>query len=206
MITIGIIEDLSDYRNLLQALFKHTDGMQVLFDVESAEKAMAEIQKGNSPDLCVVDINLPGHSGIELVKWIKGTAPSTLCLMCTAYDSDEKVFQSLQAGAQGYILKSDSPAQILAAVVELEKGGSPMSSQIARKVVQSFNKPSTKPEVKLTRREEEVLTLLAKGLLYKEIASHLGISTETVRRHCFNIYEKLHAYNRTEALNKYFGR
>lgn len=205
MITTGIIEDLEDYRNLLQVLFEHSDGMQVLFCSKNAEDAMTRISS-NRPDLCIIDINLPGQSGIELVKWIRLNSPGTLCLMCTAYDSDDKVFQSLEAGAHGYILKSEAPARILEAVTALCLGGSPMSSQVARKVVQSFRKTPVNTATPLTKREEEILTQLSKGLLYKEIATSLYISTETVRRHCFNIYEKLHVHNRTEALNKYFGK
>ncbi|MFT3750982.1 MAG: response regulator transcription factor [Agriterribacter sp.] len=206
MITTGIIEDLEDYRNLLRVLLSHTEGIDVRFSVRSAEEAVIYIEEHESPSVCVIDINLPGQSGIEFVKWIKARIPSTLCLICTAYDTDDKVFQSLEAGAQGYILKSDSPADIINAVMELNRGGSPMSSQIARKVVQSFNKQSARLQVRLTTREEEVLNLLSKGLLYKEIANNLAISIETVRRHCFNIYEKLHVNNRTEALNRYFGK
>lgn len=205
MITTGIIEDLEDYRSLLQVLFEHSDGMQVSFCAKNAEEAMAEISI-NKPGICIIDINLPGQSGIELVKWIRLNSPGTLCLMCTAYDSDDKIFQSLEAGAHGYILKSEAPDRILEAVRELCLGGSPMSSQVARKVVQSFRKAPASTTVLLTKREEEILTQLSKGLLYKEIATSLYISTETVRRHCFNIYEKLHVHNRTEALNKYFGK
>jgi len=205
MITTGIIEDLEDYRNLLQVLFEHNNGMQVLFCAKNAEEAMTEISN-NKPGLCVIDINLPGQSGIELVQWIRQNSSGTLCLMCTAYDSDDKIFQSLEAGAHGYILKSEAPARILEAVAELCTGGSPMSSQVARKVVQSFRKSPLSTAAPLTKREEEILTHLSKGLLYKEIAAGLSISTETVRRHCFNIYEKLHVHNRTEALNKYFGK
>ncbi|MBX3257769.1 MAG: response regulator transcription factor [Chitinophagaceae bacterium] len=205
MITTGIIEDLEDYRNLLQVLFEHSQDMQVLFCAKNAEEAMTGISS-NKPGLCIIDINLPGQSGIELVKWIRSNSPATLCLMCTAYDSDDKIFQSLEAGAHGYILKSEAPARILEAVTELCLGGSPMSSQVARKVVQSFRKTPASTAIPLTKREEEILTQLSKGLLYKEIATSLYISTETVRRHCFNIYEKLHVHNRTEALNKYFGK
>lgn len=205
MITTGIIEDLEDYRNLLQVLFEHNDGMQVLFCAKNAEEAITEISS-NKPGLCVIDINLPARSGIELVQWIRQNSPGTLCLMCTAYDSDDKIFQSLEAGAHGYILKSEAPARILEAVTELCAGGSPMSSEVARKVVQSFRKAPVNPATPLTKREEEILIQLSKGLLYKEIAASLSISTETVRRHCFNIYEKLHVYNRTEALNKYFRK
>lgn len=124
--------------------------------------------------------------------------------MCTAYDEDEKVFKALKAGAYGYLLKTTSPAEIMNAVQQLVNGGAPMSSDVARKVIASFQPPKQNTETKnLTAREKEVLELLSKGLLYKEIAAQLSISIDTVKRHCFNIYEKLHVSNRTEALNKY---
>jgi two-component system, NarL family, response regulator LiaR len=205
MIRIGIVEDLADYRNLLEMLIKHTQGLQLGFSAGTAEDALEGILM-REINICMIDINLPGMQGPELVRWIRHNAPATLCLMCTAYDEDEKVFQSLQAGAHGYLLKSASPADIIDALQELHAGGSPMSSQVARKVVSSFNTPSTPspsailPE--LTDRENDILSLLAKGLLYKEIAAERSISIATVKRHCFNIYQKLHVKNRTEAINK----
>ena len=123
-------------------------------------------------------------------------------MMCTAYDEDEKIFGALSAGAHGYILKSTPPTKIVDAIFELSNGGAPMSSEVARKVVAAFRRPGTEKS-KLTPRENEILALLAKGLLYKEIAAQLQISLDTVKRHCFNIYEKLHVKNRTEAINKY---
>ena len=201
MISIGIIEDLDDYRNLLKLLLEHTTDMAVTFAVRSAEEAMIALK--NTPvTVCIIDINLPGHSGIDFVKWVTAHHPNTLCLMCTAYDSDDKVFQSLEAGAHGYILKSTPPADIVDAVKELCDGGSPMSSEVARKVVSTFSQKQI-PKTTLSEREQQVLELLAKGLFYTEISSQLNISIETVKRHCFNIYQKLHVSNRTEAVNKY---
>ncbi|HRP33035.1 MAG TPA: response regulator transcription factor [Agriterribacter sp.] len=204
MISIGIIEDIDDYRNLLKLLLEHTTDMKVVFAVSSVEEALI-VLNNNPVTVCIIDIGLPGKSGIELVKWITGNQPDTLCMMCTAYDSDDKVFQSLEAGAHGYILKSATPAAIVEAVKELCNGGSPMSSEVARKVVGTFSQKKL-PEISLSDREQQVLELLAKGLFYKEISSQLSISIETVKRHCFNIYQKLHVSNRTEALNKYFGK
>lgn len=203
MISIGIIEDLDDYRNLLQLLLEHTAGMKVVFSVRSAEEAIAECSSNGAPVVCVIDINLPGHSGIDFVKWITVHHPDTLCLMCTAYDSDDKVFQSLEAGAHGYILKSTPPADIVEAVKELCNGGSPMSSEVARKVVNTFTRKAIAEAATISEREKQVLELLAKGLFYKEISVQLHISIETVKRHCFNIYQKLHVSNRTEAINKF---
>lgn len=202
MISIGIVEDIDDYRNLLRLLLEHTTDIAVLFSVKSAEEAINEFNENRVPDVCVIDINLPGSSGIELVKRITNTCSTTLCLMCTAYDSDDKVFQSLEAGAHGYILKSTPPADIVNAVKELYNGGSPMSSEVARKVVSAFSKKQT-ADITLSEREIQVLKLLSEGLFYKEISSQLAISIETVKRHCFNIYRKLHVSNRTEAINKF---
>jgi DNA-binding NarL/FixJ family response regulator len=132
-----------------------------------------------------------------------------LFMMCTVYEEDEQIFEALAAGANGYILKKTAPAKLLESIRELHEGGAPMSSQIARKVVAAFNRAPKAPLAKLdslSNRESEILVLLAKGLLYKEIASHLNIAQETVRKHVYHIYEKLHVNNRVEAVNKYFGR
>lgn len=203
MITIGIIEDLDDYRNLLNVLFSNSMEMALVFSVQNTEVAIQQIEAGILPTVCIIDINLPGSSGIELVKWIRKNAPGILCLMCTAYDSDDKVFQSLEAGAHGYILKSTSPAAIVEAVKDMCSGGSPMSSEIARKVVTAFNRKESIEITNLTSREHEILEQLSRGLFYKEIAALFKISIETVKRHCFNIYQKLHVQNRTEAINKF---
>jgi DNA-binding NarL/FixJ family response regulator len=153
-----------------------------------------------------MDINLPGMNGIECVKLLKAKNVTAQFLMCTVYEEDEKVFEALKAGAMGYIIKKTSPAQLLEAITDLKNGGSPMSSQIARKVVASFNDKKTKSKEteSLSARENEILELLAKGFRYKEIADKLFISTETVRRHVHNIYEKLHVGSRTDAINKVY--
>lgn len=206
MIKVAIIEDLDTYREAMQLLIDQTPGMACVGAYSNAEKALEELP-AFAPQVGLVDIGLPGMSGIQLVQQLRKASPQTLCLMCTAYDEDEKVFHALEAGAHGYLLKTTAPDKIIEAIHELMQGGAPMSSQVARKVVKAFQK--TLPDQKdysLTAREQETLQLLAKGLLYKEIASHMGISPETVRRHCFNIYEKLHVSNRTEALNKYYNR
>ena len=204
MIRVAVIEDLSSYRNALQVLLNGTAGFECMAVFENAEIAYKELPV-LQPDIALVDINLPGMNGIELVRFIRTASPSTLCMMCTAYDEDEKVFKALEAGAHGYILKSTSPAKLLEAIVDLKNGGSPMSHEIARKVVMTFNKKPNPELAQLTSRETELLKLLVEGLLYKEIATRLGISIETVKRHCFNIYQKLHVSNRSEAINKYHG-
>jgi len=205
MIKIAVIEDLEGYRNIIQILLNGSDGFACVGAFANAEAAREELP-ALKPDIALIDIHLPGMSGIELVKFIRANLPDTLCMMCTAYDEDEDVFKALEAGAHSYMLKSTSPAKILEAIQDLKNGGSPMSNEIARKVVMTFqHKPVNNSEFDLSAREKEVLQLLADGLLYKEIAARLFISLDTVRRHCFNIYTKLHVKNKTEAINKYFG-
>jgi DNA-binding NarL/FixJ family response regulator len=159
-----------------------------------------------------MDINLgSAESGIDLVRILKPQIPATNFMMCTVYEEDEKIFEALSAGASGYILKKTTPGKLLEAIRELYQGGAPMSSQIARKVVAAFqNKPASAEANtqldQLTNREKEILEQLSRGLMYKEIASQLFLSPETVRKHVYHIYEKLHVNNRVEAVNKYFGR
>ena len=172
-------------------------------DAESAAERLPLLQA----DIVIMDINLPGMSGIDCIRSIKEKCPATQFMMFTVYENDEKVLQALQAGATGYLLKRTEPQRILESIKELSQGGSPMSSSIARKVLNIFvhEKKITKKEI-LSNRENEVLELLANGLLYKEIADRLFIGHGTVRQHIHNIYEKLHVSNRTEAVNKYFDR
>lgn len=159
-----------------------------------------------APDVFWVDISLPDGSGIDLVKKIKQEQPQALCLMCTLHDDDKYIFDALQAGADGYILKNSSAAKMLESIYELINGGSPMSAFIARKVLTSFHMEKKNSELAvLTSRELEVLQLIAKGLLYKEVAAALGVMTETVKKHLKNIYSKLHVQNRTEAVIKYLS-
>jgi len=160
-------------------------------------------------DVALLDIDMPGLNGIELVEKIKDQFPKTQCLMCTIYEDSDRIFKALEAGANGYLLKKSSAPQILEAVREIYNGGAPMSSEIARRVVQSFNARNSNQNQEiqtLSPREMEIVKQLEKGFLYKEIASTLNISVETVRRHVHNIYEKLHVSNRTEALNKLAGK
>ena len=160
------------------------------------------------PDIVIMDINLPGMNGIECIRQVKSKVPFTQFMMFTVYENDEKVFEALKAGASGYLLKNTGLVQLIEALKELHTGGSPMSANIARKLVSVFRnnqKETTSAEV-LSKRENEILLLLSRGLLYKEIADQLSISTNTVRQHIHNIYEKLHVQNRTEALNKVYGK
>ncbi len=204
MISVAIIEDLDSYRNAMQVLINGSEGFECVGSYENAEIAICEFPKAK-PQIALVDINLPVMNGIELIDVLTERFPETLCMVCSAYDEDEKIFKALEAGAHGYLLKSTSPAKILEAIIELKNGGSPMSNEIARKVVMAFNKKNNHDLDKLSARENEILELLVRGLMYKQIAFQLHISIETVKRHCFNIYQKLHVQNRSEAIHKYHG-
>jgi DNA-binding NarL/FixJ family response regulator len=173
----------------------------------NAEVALREIPK-RWPDLAMMDINLPKMSGIQCVAALKSQHPSLQILMLTSYEDNEMIFDSLKAGANGYLVKRTSPAEILAALKDVHGGGAPMSSSIARKVVQHFRQtPEPKSEaIKLTPREKNILDQLAQGFRYKEITENLGISDGTLNSYIRNIYEKLHVHSRTEAVMKYLGK
>jgi len=213
-ISVCIVDDNRDLRNALEEIISMSEGYQCVATIGTAEEAV-RIIPGLKPDVVLMDINLGSEeSGIDCVKTLKTIVPATNFMMCTVYEEDEKIFEALSAGASGYILKKTAPARLLGAIRELYQGGAPMSSQIARKVVAAFqSKPAntpTSPEQAelegLSNREKEILEQLSKGLMYKEIAAELFISPETVRKHVYHIYEKLHVTNRIEAVNKYFGR
>lgn len=204
MINVIVIEDIADYRNTLQSLLKTTDDCHGLAFYGSAEECLQD-KKYPQADVALIDIQLPGISGIDLIRKLSKLQPGLLFMVCTAYEEDEKVFDALKAGAHGYLIKHASFEEIIGSIRELIKGGSPMSSSVARKVVEDF-RVQGKDKYGLTKREEEILLLLSKGLLYKEVADKLGIGTETVRTHCFNCYGKLSVNNRTEAINKYFRK
>jgi DNA-binding NarL/FixJ family response regulator len=206
-IDVAIVEDIDEVREALRVLINGSQGFTCTHVFADAERALRELP-GLKPDVAVVDIHLPGKSGTDCVRELKDQLPATQFMMCTVYDDDDHIFDALKAGATGYILKRTSPAQILEAIRELHSGGSPMSSEVARRVISSIQKRdshSAEAEV-LTDREKEILDYLALGFLYKEIADKLSISKETVKKHIHNIYEKLHVQTRTEALNKAFQR
>jgi DNA-binding NarL/FixJ family response regulator len=160
----------------------------------------------NLPNVALMDINLPGMNGIEAVRKLKAQFPSIQFIMSTVYEDDESIFESLKAGASGYLLKKASYEKILDAIEEVHKGGSPMSGLIARRVIDEFRKENIHEEANvLTQREKEILNGLVNGLRYKEIASNLNISVETVRNHVRHIYEKLHVQSRMEAVKKVYG-
>ncbi|MGZ8541283.1 MAG: response regulator, partial [Chitinophagaceae bacterium] len=179
----------------------------ILDTFKTAEEAIYDIPK-LKPDIVIMDINLPGINGIECIRALKNKIPASQFMMFTVYENDEKVFEALKAGASGYLLKNTGLFHMAEALKELYNGGSPMSSNIARKLVTVFREEhaDAEPMIALSKRENEILQLLSKGLLYKEIAEQLTISVSTVRQHIHKIYEKLHVQNRTEAINKAFGK
>lgn len=204
-INVAIVEDDNDIRKGLCNLLGLMDEIYCINSYSKAEDFIKDIEN-LQVDVVMMDINLPLMSGIECVKVLKEKNPQVQFLMCTAYEDSDKIFDSLCAGATGYILKSTTKEKLEEAIKEIYNGGSPMSTQIARKVVTSFQRELTKNEhlEKLSQREKEILELLTKGYRYKEIASDLFISTETVRTHIRNIYEKLQVQSRTEAINKVY--
>ena len=206
-ITVSIVEDTGDIRESLRILINGSTGFECVHVYADAEEAL-EKMPANEIDIVLMDINLPKMDGIECMKALKPVMQKTQFMMYTVCDDDENIFNALQSGASGYILKRTYPAQVLEAIRELHEGGSPMSSEIARRVVHYMqNKGKTAEAVELlTERETEILDFLAKGYLYKEIAADLFISNATVKQHIHNIYGKLHVQTRTEALNKAFQR
>jgi NarL family two-component system response regulator LiaR len=204
---ISVIEDNPDLREALSMIIQFTNGLTLAGSYPNAEVALFELEN-NIPDAILVDINLPGDDGITFVSSCKKKYPKVLCLMCTSYEDDEKIFKSLEVGASGYILKTDGLTKIIEGVKDLFEGGSPMTGSIARKVVASFSRIdySNQSMQSLTNKEMEILAWLSKGLLNKEVAFQLNISIGTVKKHIQNIYEKLHVNTRVEAVNKYLKR
>ena len=201
-IRVSIVEDIIEIREGMRFIVNQTPDLTCLSTYGSAEEAMTGLMQ-DVPDLCIMDIALPGSTGIDCIRRLKAADSPIQFVVFTIYENSDQVFEALAAGASGYLLKDTPPDRIITALRDLYAGGSPMSASIARKVVSSFQRPGA--ATTLSTREQEVLTLLAKGFLYKEIAQQLGISTGTVRQHIHHIYEKLHVQNRTEAINKFFG-
>jgi DNA-binding NarL/FixJ family response regulator len=205
-IRVGIIEDERQIRESLTILINGSEGFSCENTFETAEDAIREIP-ALGLDVVLVDINLSGSSGIDCVAKIKPVCQKTQFLMCTSYEDTNSIFNALKAGASGYITKTTQPSKLLDSITDVYHGGSPMSSHIARKIVQSFQpleRENTERQ-KLSIREREIIDLLAKGLRYKEIGDTLFISTETVRKHIRNTYEKLQVNSAIEAINKVFG-
>ena len=209
-ITVSIVEDNEQLRGTLARMIGRAEGFQCLGQHPSAEAAIEAIPN-ERPNVVLMDINLPGMNGVECVRKLKQLVPTIQVVMLTAYEDTENIFNSLAAGASGYLLKRSKSAEILDALRDVQSGGSPMTTHIARKVVQSFQataaaKLSVEPAEDLSPREQEVLNLLSQGFMYKEISDKLGISFETVRTYIRRIYEKLHVRTRTEAVAKALRR
>jgi DNA-binding NarL/FixJ family response regulator len=214
-ISVCIVDDNKDLRKALEEIISMSEGYKCTGTIGTVEDAMAQLPL-LKPDVVLMDINLGSEeSGIDVVRVLKPRFPGINFMMCTVYEENEKIFEALSAGASGYILKKTDPTRLLESIRELYEGGAPMSSQIARKVVAAFQVQTpvqaiedkeTKGPNLLTGREKEILELLSKGLMYKEIASQLFLSAETVKKHVYHIYEKLHVNNRVAAINKFYGR
>lgn len=201
-ILISIVEDIAEIREGLRFIINQTTGFQFVSAYNNAADAYTGLLK-DKPDIVIMDIGLPDSTGIECIRKLKAANLQMQFVIFTVYEGSDQVFEALAAGASGYLLKNAPPDKIIDALHEIYAGGSPMSLPIARKVVTSFLRPVEQNT--LSEREMEVLTLLSRGLLYKEIAARLSISKGTVTQHIHNIYEKLHVQNRMEAVNRIFG-
>lgn len=206
-INVSIVEDSDKFRETLARVLNRADGFRCLSHYPNAEDALKALP-GDKPDVVLMDINLPGMNGVECVRQLKQATPTIQVMMLTVYEDTENIFNALAAGASGYMLKRTSRNELLEAIREVHRGGSPMNTSIARKVVQSFQRaaPSAAPTEMLSGREQEVLDCLAQGFLYKEIAEKLNISYETVHTYIRRIYEKLQVRTRTEAVAKFLKR
>jgi DNA-binding NarL/FixJ family response regulator len=206
-ITVSIVEDNDQLRGTLARVISRGEGFRCLSQFADAESALEGLPK-DPPEVVLMDINLPGMNGVECVRRLKTLTPKTQVVMLTVYEDTENIFNALAAGAAGYLLKRTKSAELLEALREVHRGGSPMTTHIARKVTQSFQRsgPSSQPTENLSEREQEVLDCLSQGFLYKEIAEKLGISYETVHTYIRRIYEKLQVRTRTEAVAKFLRR
>ena len=206
-IRVSVVEDVLGVRESIVHFLDEAEGIRCVSQHGSAEEALAELP-AVKPEVVVMDIQLPKMDGIDCVRRLKALLPGTQVLMLTVYEDSDRIFKALLAGASGYLLKSVSSEELVAAVRDIKTGGSPLNTLIARKVVQFFQTqpPAPNSGARLSSREEEVLALLAKGLYYKQIADMLGVTMDTIRKHCHHIYEKMHVSSRTEAVVKYLER
>lgn len=206
-IRLAIVEDLPQVRAFLRAVIARAQDMELVAEYKSAEEAFPAITEVRA-DVVVSDIGLPGTNGIDLLKKLRPFMPGAQFMVFTVHDDDLRVFEALKAGANGYMLKSSAPITILEAIRELMQGGAPMSASVARRLVEHLRPASaaSNEHAALTPREQNVLDLLAEGLLYKEIAEREGLSISTVKAHIHSIYKKLHVSSREEALEKYKSR
>ena len=207
-IRVSIVEDNHFIRHALEGIINQSDSCVIANVFKSAEEALGHLCE-TPPEVVLMDIDLGKISGIHAVKFLKEKCPSVQFMMCTVHEEDDKIFEALSAGANGYVLKDTKPEELIEAIKELVNGGAPMSSKIARRVVSSFRQKEAEKKENhlefLSSRELELLELLVKGMLYKEIAEQLNIAQETVRKHVYNIYRKLHVNNRVEAYHKFYG-
>jgi DNA-binding NarL/FixJ family response regulator len=201
-IAVSIVEDDAETRKIFASWINGASGFRLVGDWGDAEKAIGGLP-AKKPNVVLMDINLPGMSGVEAVKRLKPLLPETQFVMLTVYEDADHIYNALAAGATGYLLKQTPRAELLDAVQDVYQGGSPMTSNIARKVVQSFKQAPARSEAGLSPREQEVLELLARGYLYKEIAEQLNISGPTVNTYIRRMYEKLHVRSRAQAVAKF---
>ncbi|MBN2163135.1 MAG: response regulator transcription factor [Pontiellaceae bacterium] len=199
---IAIVEDNRGFREKLESFLNGSMGFRCVCTCGTAEEALEMIPKMR-PDVVLMDLHLPNMSGEECTRQLKALCPNVQILILTVYEDNDRIFGSLKSGASGYLLKRADPAEILQAIREVNDGGAPMSSQIARRVVQSFREPEAEKIESLSQRELEILQALSKGYTSKEISTHLSISVSTVNTHLRHIYEKLHVRSRTEAILKF---
>src|SRR5690349_21465393 len=206
-ITVSLVEDNDQLRGTLARVINRAEGFRCISQHANAEAALEALPR-DRPNVVLMDINLPGMNGVECVRRLKQLFPDMQIVMLTVYEDTENIFNALAAGASGYLLKRTKSAELLEAIHEVHRGGSPMTTHIARKVIQSFQRtgPSSRPTENLSEREQEVLDCLSQGFLYKEIAEKLGISYETVHTYIRRIYEKLQVRTRTEAVAKFLKR
>jgi DNA-binding NarL/FixJ family response regulator len=203
-IKVAIVDDDEGIRSGLVALIRRSTALKLTGDYPDAETALKEIPR-KAPDVVLMDINLPGMNGVECVRQLKAAVPAVQILMLTVYEDSDSLFNSFKAGASGYLLKRTASARLLEAIHDVHAGGSPMTPQLARRVVQFFSKPgdAASPVTRLTAGEKEFLDQLSNGYAYKEIADRMNISIDTVRSYVRTVYEKLHVHSRTEAVVKY---
>ena len=203
-INVAIVEDSDKFRETLARVLNRSEGFRCISQYPNAEDALKALPQ-DKPEVVLMDINLPGMNGVECVRQLKQLMPTIQVMMLTVYEDTENIFNALAAGATGYMLKRTPRDELLEAIREVHRGGSPMTTHIARKVVLSFQRaaPAASPTENLSPREQEVLDCLAKGFLYKEIAEKLNISYETVHTYIRRIYEKLQVRTRTEAVAKF---
>lgn len=203
ILRVALVEDDLRWRTSLEALLRESGGVECVGSYGSGEDAIADLP-GRRPQIVVMDINLPKMSGVECTRQLRGLLPEVQIIMLTVYDDSDRIFQALQMGANGYLLKRASADDILQAIQDVHRGGAPMSPYIARKVVQSLQHPSpaARPDDVLSKRESEVLGYVARGYSDKEVAEALGLTTATIRSYLKTIYSKLHVHSRTQAISK----